>query len=200
MGLITVTVKERDTHVLQTPKAEEIDTNRIKLGVDKSGDTLVHYYDPKQKRILELLIDEDQDALLALASNLKYIFVKTIDTAPFGKVVLINTEFAVIGSTISLDGFKRIVYNMGENANAANRDFEEGSEIIKAVSGTKKFTVAGDQTKVYKDTDKITVAGSPDNDGTFTISGNSVVVGVDTEITVVEVITDVAGGFISTQS
>jgi len=200
MGLITVTVKERDTHVFDTPKSEEIDTNRIKLAEDRSGDTLVYYYDPLQARTVELLIDENQDALLVLASNLKYIFLKDIDTVPSLKVVLINKEFALIGSTITPEGFKRIVYNMGEENNATNRDFQEGSEIILAVSGTKKFTVAGDQTKVYKSGDKITVAGSPDNDGTFTLAIDSALAGSDTEITVVEVITSVAGGFISTQS
>lgn len=200
MSLISVTVKERDTHVFATPKIEEIDTNRIKLGVDKSGDTLVHYYDPAQSRVVELLINENLVALLALAANLKFIFLKTIDTSPLNQVVLINTDLAFINSTISGLGFKRINYNMGEEANAANRDFEEGSEIILAVSGTKKFTVKGDQTDVYKSGDKITVAGSPDNDGTFTLAADSALSGSDTEITVVEAITDVVGGFISTQS
>ncbi len=206
MGLITLTVKEQDTVTYQTAKKKELDPARIKrVKLKGADDSLVHYYDPQQARVVEYVVDENPAAVVALATNLKYINEFRYEGNPFdgnlsANVVLINTEDAVVGSSITKDGPKRIEMNMGDLNHLLNKEVEEGSEIINAVSGTKKFTVKGDQRDIYKSGDKITVAGSPDNDGTFTLSIDSALSGSDTEITVVEVITDVAGGFISTQS
>jgi len=206
MGLITLTVKEQDTIVYQTAKSKELDPARIKrVKASGASDSLVHYYDPQQSRVVEYVVDEDPAAVLALAPNLRFINEFRHEGNPFdgnvsANVVLINEEDAVVGSSITKDGPKRIEMNMGDKNHLLNKEVEEGSKIILAVSGTKKFTVKGDQTAIYKNADKITVAGSPDNDGTFTLAADSALVGSDTEITVVEVITDVAGGFISTQS
>lgn len=202
MSLIKLTVIEIDTIVLGTPAVQQFDPLRVKRVEAKGTDSLVHYYDPKQSRTVEYLVDETDIQIAALVSSLRFENTLKVDATPLdadsNRVVLYQEDLAHISSYITKRGDKRVIYNMGDENNQLNREIDMGSEIITADSGTKTFTVVGDQTKVYKDGDTINVNGSPDNDQAFTIDGDSTVNGDgNTEIVVVEVTTDNEGGFIT---
>lgn len=202
MALVVLTVKEVDTTVYPVAKTQQFDPNRIKRVAARGADSLVHYYDPKQSRVVEYIVDETDIAILALVSTLRFentLFVDGNPTAAANDVVLYQEDGAHVSSFITTEGFKRVTYNMGHENHSLNKEIDMGSEIFISVSATKKFTVRGDQTKVYKNGDTIFVNGSDDNDGTFTLAADSVLVGLDTEIEVVQVITNIPGGFITIQ-
>lgn len=200
MALVSLTVKELDTIVYAAPQVQQLDPLNIKRVEAKGTDSLVHYYNVKSSRTEEYLVDETDVAIAALVSSLRFentLFVDNNPTSASNTVVLYQEDHAHVSSRITPEGFKRVVYNMGDENTARNKEIDMGSEIIVAVSGTKKFTVIGDQTKVYKSGDTINVNGSDDNDAAFTVAADSVFVGPDTEVEVTQVITDNAGGFIT---
>lgn len=55
-------------------------------------------------------------------------------------------------------------------------------------TGTKKFTIAGDYTSMFRDGATITISQSTDNNGYYTVNGNSTFVSGNTEIIVNETI------------
>lgn len=202
MSLIVLTVKEKDTVAYPVAKTQQFDPLRVKRVAAQGADSLVHYYDPKESRVVEYVVDEADTVIAASLTSLRFentLFVDGNPTSASNDTVLYQEDLAHISSHITTEGFKRVQYNMGDENNSINREIDMGSEILVSVLATKKFTVKGDQTKIYKNGDTIFVNGSTDNDGTFTLASNSTLVGSDTEITVVQAITDTAGGFITIQ-
>lgn len=201
MSLITLTVKEKDTITYATAKSVQLDSTRVSLVIaEGANDSKVYYRDDQDKRVIEYIVDEAPSAVQALISTLIFenafrIGGNNIDDV---NVILINTENGLISSDITKEGLKRVRYALGsDNQHAVNRELDLGSKIIAASVTPKKFTVKGDQTAAYLDTATIKVNGSADNDGTFTISGNSALVSGNTEITVLEAVVATIGGFIS---
>lgn len=200
MSLITLNVKEKDSNVYQTARAQDFDPLRVKRVEAKGSDALVHYYDSKESRTVEYLVDETDLQVAALVSSLRFentLFVDGNPTSAANTSVLYQEDLAHVSSVITVEGFKRVTYNMGDENTALNKEIDMGSEILVAVTATKKFTVKGDQTKVYKNADVINVNGSSDNDGAFTVAADSVFADPDTEVEVAEAISNNAGGFIT---
>jgi hypothetical protein len=140
-----------------------------------------------------------------VAGQVAYI---TDSTGNDGSYTIVSSSYDLGSDTMSIAVSESITSstadgNIFSNPNAGTYTvtgtlyLNQPQNISAVDQGTQTFTVVGDQTSLYRPGDTATVAGSPANDGNYTISSATLNAG-NTDIVTVEAIPDsMAGGTIT---
>lgn len=205
MSLLTVTVEVFNNQEPATPYDKSLSIPNIRLITSEDYDYfndrgLIYYYNNQSMITEQYVVTETADALLTTiaatadtAQNTAMfspkVLVNKIDRKPFGKLALINTD-AKEGVLPETTIPAKVIYDFGNVNNAKHKELSVCAYPLQILSfdssSLNSVTVNCCVANVIAAEASITIAGTPANDGTYTVVYSACATDGDSTVIVLE--------------